>query len=88
MEKVKGLRYDIKTGLMEEYEVEVELPNPRIQEIEQRLQAITQELKEQDYKTLKYIEGDLSEEEFITHKTHKNALREEYNTLEDELSSI
>lgn len=88
MEKVKGLRYDIKTGLMEEYEVEVEFSNPRIKEIEQRLSEIRVALAEGDWKTIKFMELGVESQEYITHKQERQALRDEYNSLEDELDTL
>lgn len=88
MTLTKGLEFNVVTGKLIEVEIEIEFPNPRIQEIQDRLQEITQILKINDYKTLKYIEGDLSEEDFIVHKTLKNDLRTEYNTLEEELNNL
>ena len=40
------------------------------------------ELQASDYKALKYIEGDLSEDEWAIIKAERQALREEYQTLE------
>ena len=47
-----------------------------------RIQNLKEQLSKTDYKTLKYIEGQLSEEEFLTIKAERQALRLEINRLE------
>lgn len=81
----KGIRYNAETGLTEEYEFEITLPNPRILEIQNRISEIRVLLSKTDYKTTKYIEGSLSEEEFSVHKSEREELRAEYRSLEEEL---
>lgn len=44
---------------------------------------LKKELKDLDYKTIKFIEGQLTEEEFESIKERKNLIREEINRLED-----
>ena len=88
VELVKGLRYNVETQQMEEYEEEREMPNPRIVEIERRLQEIKSELAQGDWKNDKYLEGALSEEDFILHKLLRAELRAEYNQLEEELANL
>lgn len=85
---VKQLIYDVNTKETIEVEVEMDFPNPRIAEIETRMQEITQELSASDWKTIKYMEGGLSEEDYIVHKADRARLRDEYNTLEEEKLSL
>ena len=77
-----------------EIELEAEEAKKRAEEEEKRriceekktrMSAIKVELSEMDYKTIKYVEGELTEDEFIIHKANKLALRNEYNTLETEI---
>lgn len=53
-----------------------------------RMVAIQAELDAKDYKTIKYVEGALTEEEFQLHKAEKIALRTEYDTLEQEVAAL
>jgi hypothetical protein len=82
--KVKQLNYDVVTRQMVEEEIEIDFPNPRISEIDRRLQEIRTELTQGDWKTIKYAEGGLPEEEFQKHLAERIALRDTYNTLEAE----
>lgn len=88
MPVVKGIRYNVTTKVMEEYEEEVELPDPRIDEIRNRLHDIRIELLEGDWKTIKFMELGTESPEFIQHKSRRQDLRLEYNTLETELASL
>lgn len=56
--------------------------------IEKRMPEILIELTSSDWKTIKYQEGALSEEEFEAHKIERQSLREEYNALELELGAL
>lgn len=86
--KVQTLQYDVKTKSMREVETEMEFPNPRIAEIQNRMKDIENEYKSLDYKTIKYIEGQLTEDEWQVHLYNKTLLREEYDALEEELGGI
>ena len=48
----------------------------------QRLEQIKTRLKELDIKTFKFIDGDLTQDEYEPYKQEKIALRKEYNDLE------
>lgn len=85
---VKTLEYDVQTKSLIEVETEMEFPNPRISEIERRMQDIRTELTQSDWKTIKYAEGSLSEEDYQIHITERASLRDEYNTLELELALL
>jgi hypothetical protein len=87
-EKVTGIRVDAVTGKKEIYEYEREVVNPRIFEIQQRLQDIRMELAAGDYKAIKYAEGATPEEEYAPVKAARQALRAEYNKLEAELAKL
>ena len=54
-------------------------------EIQERMNAIVQELKETDFVALKAFEGAMTLEEFEPIKQLRIDLRLEYNTLEQEL---
>jgi len=82
------LTYDVKTKTTTEVEFDFTPPNPRLFEIQQRLQEIIIKLKETDYHTLKFIEGDLTEETFQPFKELRHKLRLEYNQLEAELAAL
>lgn len=60
----------------------------RIAEIRKRMEDIKTTLASMDYKTIKYVEGNLTEEEFTVHKAKKLTLREEYSALEAELVDL
>ena len=53
-----------------------------------RREERTNKLKKLDYKTLKYVEGELSEEEFTVVKTTKNSLRGEINAIDLEITNL
>lgn len=50
-----------------------------------RINELKKLLAESDYKCLKYIDGELTEEEYSTIKTQRKSWREEINSLEKEL---
>jgi hypothetical protein len=88
LQKITVTEYDVATKTTRTYEKEVEMPNPRISEIEQRLQDIRMELQTTDYKAIKYAEGQYSEGEYDAVKAARAALRAEYNQLEAELATL
>lgn len=57
-------------------------------EIMNQMSDIKRQLNDTDYKTLKYIDGDLSEEEYESIKNIRVILRKEYNNLEKELAIL
>lgn len=83
------LVYDVKTKETRTEEIAnfVET-NPRIFEIEERLQEIKGELSQTDYKAIKYAEGQYTEEEYADIKKARQDLRDEYNTIEKELETL
>ena len=95
MEKRTKIEYNVlnKEEVIIEYEVSdeelaLEQEQLRKTEIEKRLQEIKHELEQSDWKSIKYIEGAISEDDFIEHKLHREELRQEYNSLELELNPI
>jgi hypothetical protein len=62
--------------------------NPRKAEIPERQQEILIELKESDYKAIKFAEGHYTEEVYASVKAERQALRDEYNELEAELAKL
>ena len=86
--KITVSEYDVATKQTRTYEKEVELPNPRISEIQQRLQDIRMELAEGDYQAIKYAEGATPEAEYAPVKAAREKLRAEYNQLEAELATL
>lgn len=53
-----------------------------------RIKYLKYLLKSTDYKTSKYVEGALSEEEFAELKVQKQAWRDEINVLEAEIEAL
>jgi hypothetical protein len=88
MALITELVVDATTGEQTYVEVERELPNPRIGEIERRLQEIRAELQSTDYKAIKFAEGAYTEAEYASTKSQRTALRAEYNELEAELATL
>jgi hypothetical protein len=86
--KITVTEYDVTTKQTRTFEKEVDLPNPRISEIEQRLQDIRMELQVTDYKAIKYAEGQYADGEYEPVKAARAALRAEYNQLEAELETL
>jgi len=82
------LVYDAKTKQTTEVEFEFTPENPRRFEIQERLQEILIELKESDYKAIKFAEGHYTQEEYQETLELRQALRDEYNNLEVELSKL
>lgn len=60
----------------------------RIEEIQIEIATLKQCLVETDYKAIKYAEGFLSEEEYSPTKTARQVLRDQINTLEEELEEL
>ena len=50
--------------------------------IQEELEQIKQELNSLDYHTMKYIEGEYTEQEWKVYKDQKKELRKKYNDLE------
>jgi hypothetical protein len=88
IETVQTLVVDVTTGTQVMQEVEMDIPNPRISEIERRLQEIRVALQSTDYKQAKYLDGDYTEEQYAPIRDERKALRVEYNALEVELASL
>ena len=88
LQKITVTEYDVATKQTRTFEKEVEMPNPRISEIEQRLQDIRMELQTTDYKAIKYAEGQYADGEYEPIKIARQELRNEYNQLEQELSAL
>lgn len=51
-----------------------------------KILALKQQLKETDYKAIKYSEGWLTDEEYAETKVKRQHIREEINRLEQEIS--
>ena len=86
--KATKLVYDVKTKSTQEVEFDFTPQNPRLTEIPERQMEIRSELQQTDYKAIKYAEGQYTDEAYAEIKAHRQALRDEYNALEDELSKI
>lgn len=82
------IKINILTGETEQCEIDITLPNPRIQEINCRMSEILELLKSMDYKTHKFIDGEISESDFEIVKLTRVNLRNEYNAIELELNSV
>lgn len=52
---------------------------------EGRIIALKQSLADSDYKVLKYTEGELSEEEWVTAKAERQSWRDEINRLQQSM---
>ena len=87
MTLVKGIRYNVATKETEEYEIEMELPDPKILELEHRIQELEAALRSEDWKTIKYVEGGMTEEEWAAHVAARAALRAEHNLAELKLTT-
>ena len=86
--KVNVLEFNVATQQQTTRTELVELPNPRISEIENRLQEIRAELSQGDWKTIKHQEGGLSDKDWEAHTAKRASLRDEFNKLEYELKSL
>lgn len=60
----------------------------RKQTIEKDISEIKEELAKTDYKTLKYVDGLYTEEEYEPIKTYRQELRNQINLLEEELNEL
>ena len=87
MELVKGIRYDVATKETTEYEVEMELPDPKTAELKRRIQELEAALRSEDWKTIKYVEGGMTEEEWSAHIAARAAIRAEHNLAELKLTT-
>ena len=54
--------------------------------IKVKIDILKLKLQESDYKAIKYAEGILTEEEYAPIKAERQAIRDEINRLEKELS--
>ena len=88
MEKVKVIKYSAKTKQTVIEEVEMDLPSPRIGEIQDQLQKIQEQLQLTDYQSHKFADGDLTDAEYDPIRKERKALRAEYNQLEEELKAL
>lgn len=61
--------------------------NP-IETIRDEINALKQNLAETDYITLKYIEGVMSEEDYLKAKVERQGWRDRINVLEKELENL
>ena len=52
--------------------------------IEEQIEILKQNLKDTDYKAIKYAEGAISEEDYAEIKAQRQAWRDEINRLESE----
>lgn len=50
-----------------------------------RIEELKQNLKETDYKAIKYSEGQISEEEYVSVKEQRQNWRDEINEREEEI---
>ena len=50
-----------------------------------RIEELKQNLKDTDYKAIKYSEGQISEEDYASTKAQRQAWRDEINKLEEEI---
>lgn len=53
-----------------------------------RINALKQLLNNSDYKVLKHVDGDITEEEYEDIREQRRAWRKEINELEDKLNEI
>jgi hypothetical protein len=86
--KVNVLEFNVATQQQTTRTELVELPNPRIAEIQNRLQEIRAELSQGDWITVKYAEGALSEKDWEVHTSKRASLRVEFNELELEFKTL
>ena len=90
--KETQIKYDVLTKEYAELEVEVSqeeldarVEQQRVSEIQQKMSDIVQELNASDWKTVKYMELGVFDDEYDQHIIYRNSLRELYNALELEL---
>lgn len=69
-------------------DIAVEQKQARRAEIRTRVGALKTSLREWDYKTSKYADGDYTDEEWAEIKAQRKAWRNEINTLEAELQQL
>ena len=80
--------HNAQTGETFQEEFDFTPENPRLSEIPMRQQEILEALRQTDYKTLKFIEGQITEEAFELIKAERQLLRNEFNELEEELEAL
>lgn len=84
LEKIgNGYKFDLKTKAIvvdTEYQKEKEK-----EEILNKIAELKIKLEQTDYQTIKYAEGQLSEEEYTPIKAQRQAWRDEINLLESEV---
>ena len=55
--------------------------------VEQQIEILKQNLKDTDYKAIKYAEGAISEEDYADTKALRQSWRDEINRLESEVQA-
>lgn len=60
----------------------------RASQIQQRLSEIVSELNQSDWRTIKRLEGSLSDEDWNIHLSKRAELRKEHNGLDQELKGL
>lgn len=87
-DRIKVVDVAYKPAQLEQYEYEdilIYIPYTKKEFAQSRISELKQLLSSQDYKTIKYIQGELSEEEFTNVKAQCKAWRDEINLLEADL---
>ena len=84
----KGKSINVDTNEVEQVEIEVSLPNPRILEIEERLQDIRARFSEIDIQRFHHYDGVITDSEWEVFKSEKVNLYVEYHDLKNELATI
>ena len=57
-------------------------------QLQLQISSLKRQLSATDYKTLKYMEGELTEEEYYETKSLRRSLREEINRLESQIVEV
>ena len=57
-------------------------------QLQLQISSLKRQLSATDYKTLKYMEGELTEEEYSETKSLRRSLREEINRLESQIVEV
>jgi hypothetical protein len=84
--KYVGKAWQYEAIPVEEEPVE---PEPTEKElIEREISDLKDQLAESDYKTLKYVEGQIDEKEFEEIKAERQALRDKIGELEEKLTTL
>lgn len=66
----------------------MDLTDGKMEEISMEINIYRQLLRQSDYKTLKYVDGALGEEEYAEVKAKRAAYRNNINKLEEELEKL